>query len=46
MTPFYNRRKQTHKIIFPSSIWHRNKPKWIKGLHVKMKPPVYKEKYK
>ena len=35
--------KQTNKVIL-TSVLHQNK--WIKDLHRKMKPLVYKEKYK
>ena len=37
--------KQTNKVIL-TSVLHQNKSKWIKDLHRKMKPLVYKEKYK
>ena len=37
--------KQTNKAIL-TSILHQNKYKWIKDLQMKMKPLVYKEKYK
>ena len=37
--------KPINKVIL-ISILHLNKSKWIKDLQMKMKPLVYKEKYK